>query len=224
MSLLRTSRFLSQRLFGFEKSVRLFATNSGGSGVKEGSESTEPKTSSEGSLADLAETETTESSPLKSKLPPIDLTNLVKSREPKDNPVYKEFERSFEEFKSSYDIEAPEVDFDAIRKKVRFIPYVVDELETLYKNFKAPPLDNLISELVREVDEYYQKILQEAAEIDKRIAERNRSRREIKQKIQYIQDNVDTLTVDEYLELFPKLKEEIEEDIKERRWLKGMDV
>ncbi|KAK4523876.1 hypothetical protein GAYE_SCF00G1772 [Galdieria yellowstonensis] len=223
MALSLAARVVSRRLFWYSRPWRLFATDAGS-----GKNATDAKHSemaqSQGVSEAAQESGSGETTSLEQKLPPLDLSNLVKGRHPKDTEVYKEFQRRLEEFEASFQVEHVPVNFEELRKKVRFLPYLVDELQTMYENFEPPPLDNLIKELVREVDDYYQKLIAEAAEIDKKIAVRNRLRRETKRKIQYIQDNIETITVDEYLELFPELKKEIEEDIKERRWLKGIDL
>ncbi|GJQ08468.1 hypothetical protein GpartN1_g259.t1 [Galdieria partita] len=226
MALCLVARLVSRRLFLYGTQSRLLATSSeNGKNLTESKDSEIGKSQKQEGASESPEAESSrESTSIEQKLPPLDLTNLVKGRHPKDTAVYKEFQRRFEEFEASFNIEHRPVNFEELRKKVRFLPYLVDELQTLYENFEPPPLDNLIKELVREVDDYYQKLIEESIEIDKRIAVRNRLKRETKRKIQYIQDNIETITVDEYLELFPKLKKEIEEDIKERRWLKGIDL
>ncbi|EME31282.1 hypothetical protein Gasu2_20520 [Galdieria sulphuraria] len=225
MALCLVARFVSRRLFLYDKPLRLLATSSEGRNLTETKDSQFGKQQKSEGASEPSEVENVgESTSVEQKLPPLDLTNLVKGRHPKDTAVYKEFQRRFEEFEASFKTEHRPVNFEELRRKVRFLPYLVDELQTLYENFEPPPLDNLVKELVREVDDYYQKLIQESIEIDKRIAVRNRLRRETKRKIQYIQDNIETITVDEYLELFPKLKKQIEEDIKERRWLKGIDL
>lgn len=166
---LGVARAVSSRLFFNIKSSRFLATNSesGRNATNTKDSEVSRKQDQEGASESEDRESLGETISVEQKLPPLDLSNLVKSRHPKDTPVYKEFQRRFEEFEASFKTEHKPVNFEEFRKKVRFLPYLVDELQALYENFEPPPLDNLIKELVREVEDYYQKLINESIEIDK---------------------------------------------------------
>ncbi len=122
-----------------------------------------------------------------------------------------------DEMLNTVSVESEPIDWAAWKKEIRH-PTIVDELKVLHDE---TPIDSGEAEKTRMqkvVEETFNPMLEElekltaeaeaeAVEYEKRAAE-----------VQYMHDNVATMTVDEFLEKYPTVKQSIEKDIQEGKW------
>ncbi len=109
------------------------------------------------------------------------------------------------------------IDWEHWRKEIKH-PGVVDELKVMHE--ETPPTD-VEAEKMR-----VQKVVEDTfnpmlAELQKLTADAEVEAEEYEKKAEemnYLHDNLSTMTVDEFLERYPTVKESIEKDIEDGKW------
>jgi len=99
-------------------------------------------------------------------------------------------------------------------------PGIVDEIKSVYDKFEPPSYEAHFQEWQAKINEEYKPVL---AEVTKMAEDAEAYKASIEKEMAKTEDllaNIKTMTVEEYLEKNPKVRADIEEDLKNDRWFK----
>lgn len=113
--------------------------------------------------------------------------------------------------------ELPPIDWDAWRAQVR-VPGFVDEMKAAYDSIEMPNFDEECKQARKDVEEAFAPLLKQVEQAMKETDKDAESMRAQLDEMTYFHDNIREITVDEVLEKYPKMREEIEDDIANNRW------
>jgi hypothetical protein len=113
--------------------------------------------------------------------------------------------------------DTPDVDWDAWRAQIRY-PGLVDELKVAYDAIPVPNVEAERERLTKAVEDKFNPLLQKIKmlALDSEASSKHLEKR--LEEVTYLHDNIENLTVDEFLEKYPAVKASIEDDIKNDRW------
>lgn len=109
------------------------------------------------------------------------------------------------------------IDWDHWKDTIRY-PGLVDEVKQIFDEIKTPDLeeekkeaDAHIESVFNPIIEHYDQLVKEAEEETQRI------KKEL-EETEFIRDNIETLSAEEFLKKHPSMKKSIEDDIANNKW------
>lgn len=97
-------------------------------------------------------------------------------------------------------------------------PGLVKELKEIHENAPVPDVAAEKELFAKNLDELFDPIIAEFAKLGKEAEESVVELEQRASEVSFMRDNIETLTVDEFLERYPTVKASIEDDIANNRW------
>ncbi|CDF39931.1 unnamed protein product [Chondrus crispus] len=113
--------------------------------------------------------------------------------------------------------DATTINWDEWESSVKY-PGLVKELKEIHENAPVPDVTAEKEIFAKKLDELFDPILAEFAKLGKEAEETVVELEQRASEVTFLRDNIDTLTVDEFLEKYPTVKASIEDDIANNRW------
>jgi hypothetical protein len=113
--------------------------------------------------------------------------------------------------------DVPTIDWDEWRKEIRY-PGLVDELKRIHDSIQVPDVEKERENLVASMREAFEPILENFKKLALEAEESSRHLEKRLEEVNYLHDNIADIPLDEFLEKYPKVKEQIEDDVKNNRW------
>lgn len=122
-----------------------------------------------------------------------------------------------DEMLNTVSAESEPIDWAAWKKEIQH-PTIVDELKVMHDETPVVTGEAEKTRMQKVVEETFNPML---AELEKLTAEAEAEAAEYEKRaeeVAYLHDNINSLTVDEFLEKYPTVKQSIEKDIQEGKW------
>jgi ATP synthase D chain, mitochondrial (ATP5H) len=113
--------------------------------------------------------------------------------------------------------EVAPIDWDEWKKEIRY-PGLVDELKAVHDAVPMPDVEKERERLVAVVRSAFEPVLATLKKLALDAEESSAHMQKRLEEVNYLHDNVAEIPIDEFLEKYPKVKEQIEDDIKNSRW------
>lgn len=97
-------------------------------------------------------------------------------------------------------------------------PGLVKELKAIHDKVPIPDVDEEKAQLSKKLDDIFNPIMAEFAQLAKEAEAETLQLEERANEVTYLRDNLNKLSVDEFLEKYPSVKASIEDDIANNRW------
>lgn len=97
-------------------------------------------------------------------------------------------------------------------------PGLVKELKAIHDKVPIPDVEAEKAQLAKKLDDIFTPIMAEFAQLAKDAEAETLELEKRASEITYLRDNLNKLTVDEFLEKYPSVKASIEDDIANNRW------
>lgn len=121
------------------------------------------------------------------------------------------------DIKSALDSRTTPIDWDSWRKEIAY-PDFVDEVKEIYDS--VPPLDveEHKEKARKKVDEVFDPIISQYEALSKEAEAETIELEKKMDEVTFLRDNIQNLSVEEFLEKYPAVRKSLEDDIKNNRW------
>lgn len=113
--------------------------------------------------------------------------------------------------------ETKEIDWSYWEKEIKY-PGLVQAMKEQYENTNVPDFQGALKQQQEMIHETFDPVIKEMKEFGERLDKDIEVYEKRLKEVSSMADNLDKLTVDEWLEQNPECKKEIEDDVKNNRW------
>lgn len=121
------------------------------------------------------------------------------------------------EILSLLDQQSDPIDWDKWAQEISY-PGLIDEMKKAYDAIPIPNFEEQAKESEAQIEQTFEPIIKKFEQIAKEKEEEIANLEKRIDETTFLRDNIENLTIDEFLEKYPTVKESIEKDIRENKW------
>lgn len=118
---------------------------------------------------------------------------------------------------SSFATREAEIDWSHWKSEITY-PGLVDELKAMHDSSPVPSIEEEAKKAYKEIENAFVPVLKEFETLSKDVEAETAKLEARLKEVTFLKENLENLTVDEFLEKYPSVKKSIEDDIANNRW------